>query len=370
MRLLLGVPDLDLASGGIAAVAQRLAAELAAQSHEVALAYSVDPAQPRLPVPDGVQALEFPRAGSPLGRWRQARQRLDGWIARRPPALLHDHGLWRPENAAVQSAARAHGLPLIVQPCGMLQDWPMRQSRLKKRLAWMLYQRRLLAGARAVIATGADERRETATRLPAGPALACIPHGVELPELPEWPRARRAVFLGRLHPKKQVDLLLRAWARLRPAGWRLEIAGNGEPAHEQALHTLAHGLGLDPASVRFLGPVHGEAKTALLAGSQLFLQPSLQENFGLAVAEALAHGLPVLASRAMPWSELETDGAGWWVAPDADAVEAALAQALALPAPVLAAMGARARRLARRYGWAESARRTLDLYRQVLESPP
>ncbi|MDP3856729.1 MAG: glycosyltransferase [Stagnimonas sp.] len=367
MKLLLGVPDLDLASGGLAAVAQRLTAELAAQSQQVTLAYSVDPARPRLSLPPGVQALEYPRQGPPWQYWRQSRARLRAWLAAERPDLVHDHGLWRPENAAFQSAAGAGGPPLLVQPCGMLQDWPLRQSRLKKQLAWRLYQRRLIAGAAAVIATSEDERRETAPRLPPGPELVCIPHGVELPAAaPVLARERRAVYLGRLHPKKQVDVLLRAWARLRPPGWQLHIAGGGEPAHERELRQLAEQSGLGD-SVRFLGVVQGEAKSALLAGSQLFLQPSLQENFGLAVAEALAHGLPALTTRGTPWSEVEAQGCGWWVAPDAASVQGALAQALALTPEQLAAMGERARQLAARYSWAEAARQTLALYQRVLE---
>lgn len=367
MKLLLGVPDLDRASGGLAVVAQRLAGEMAAQAHAVTLAYSVAPEQPRLPLPDGVRSLEYSRQGSGWQRWRRARQQLRDWIAAEQPDLLHDHGVWAPENAAFQGSALAARLPLVQQPCGMLQDWPLQQSRRKKQLAWALYQRRLLAGAASVIVTCEDERREIAARLPAGPELLHIPHGVDYPDpLPALPRQRRAVYLGRLHPKKQVDVLLRAWARLRPAGWEFHIAGGGEPEHVRELHELVQREGLETV-VRFLGPVQGAAKTELLAGSQLFLQPSLQENFGLAIAEALAHGLPVLTTRATPWSEIEAQHCGWWIAPDQAAVQTALAQALALGAEPLAAMGARARQLAARYSWAEATRQTVAAYQAAIE---
>lgn len=366
MKLLLGVPDLDLASGGVAAVAQRLAGELAAQSHSVTLAYSVDPSQPRLPLPDGVRALEYPRAGSGWQRWRRAREQLRDWIAAERPDLLHDHGVWSPENAAFQGAALAAGRPLVQEPCGMLQDWPLQQSRRKKQLAWALYQRRLIAGSASVIVTCEDERRETAARLPAGPELLHIPHGVDYPDpLPPLPRQRRAAYLGRLHPKKQVDVLLRAWARLRPAGWEFHIAGGGEPEHVRELHTMVERERLGD-TVRFLGPVQGEAKTALLAGSQLFLQPSLQENFGLAIAEALAHGLPVITTRATPWAEIETNHCGWWIGTDEEAVQTAMDKALALSADSLAGMGRRARQLAARYSWAETTRQTVAAYQRAL----
>lgn len=300
-----------------------------------------------------------------MARWK-AFGELVARAARESGAhLVHDRGLWLPENAAAQSKAHRLGLPLIVQPCGMLQDWSMAQSAVKKHLAWQLYQRRLLASARSIVVTSEDERRETARRLPPGPTVAVIPHGVDGPEtLPTQPRRRRAVFLGRLHPKKQVDLLLRAWAQIRPAGWELQIAGGDEGGHLQELQTLVKAQNLE-AVVHFLGPVRGEAKTALLTGSQLFLQPSLQENFGLAIAEALAHGLPVITTRATPWQEIEQERCGWWVGTDEQSVRTALAAALALPATTLAEMGLRARNLAERYSWRACAKQTLVLYERL-----
>lgn len=366
MRILLGAPNLDMASGGLSALVSRMAAELASLSHQVALAYAVDPAQLRLPAPSGVELVEYPYAGLPWQLWWRARHRLDRWIAGHRLQCVHDYGLWRPENLAMQSTALAHRVPLLIQPCGMLLDWAMTQSRLKKQLALALYQRRLLAGSAAVLVTSDGERQETGARLPPGCRLESIPHGVELPPPSDRPRQRRAVFLGRLHPVKQLDLVLRAWAELRPADWRLDLAGPGESDYLRDLQRLTDQLGLGDR-VRFLGPLQGEAKHELLAGSQLYLQPSLQENFGLAIAEALAHGLPVLTSHHTPWEALETERCGWWVAGEQAAVTAALREALSLPAQTLAEMGARARQLAGRYSWRESALRTVAVYEAVAD---
>jgi len=369
MRVLLTVPDLDLASGGLAAVAQQLAGALAAAGESVTLLYSVHPGSPRLPVPKGVFAVEVPREGSALTLWRRCRQTLAAAIVATRPAVLHDHGLWRPENAAAMGTARDLGLPLVVQPCGMLQQWPMAQRALKKRLAWHGYQKRLLAPAAAVVVTSAEEQRETARWLPRQPPMVCIPHGVAAPAgAKPVVRQRQAVFVGRLHPKKQIDVLLRSWSRLKPQGWQLCIAGTGEPVYERALRQLADEGGAGE-HIRFLGQVQGEAKSRLLAESQLFLQPSLQENFGLAVAEALAHGLPVLTTHEMPWAEVETLGCGWSVAASPEAIHAALAEALALPAEQLAAMGERAAPLAARYNWTETARQTIALYERLRAHP-
>lgn len=317
-------------------------------------------------MPPGVDVHSLPWRPSPLERYQQFRAATVALAQATRSEVIHDRGLWLPENAAAAAAAHALGLPLIAQPCGMLQAWPMAQKALKKRLAWALYQRRLLQRAAAVITTCAEERDETAARLGDRARVVCIPHGVTLPTLAaDAPRRRQAVYLGRLHPKKQVDLLLRAWAAIAPQGWQLHIAGSGEPAYEAMLRDEATALGITEA-VRFHGSLVGEAKHELLATSQLFLQPSLQENFGLAVAEALAHGLPALTTTAMPWAHLVSAGAGWSVTPDVTAVTAALRQALALDETSLLAMGQRARMLATGLSWQDNALRVRALYQSAL----
>lgn len=367
MKILLTAPDLDAASGGPSVVVTRFAAELVALGHSVALVFMAPrPGDSELLLPPETEIVRLPRLRNPWQRFRQFRMAtgdlIDGWGAQ----LVHDHGLWLPENAAAASAAHRAACPFLSQPCGMLQDWPFSNQRLKKTLAWHGYQHRLLSRAAAVVVTSAKEQQETTSRLGSPELLRLIPHGVDLPELPmsRPPRLRRAVFLGRLDPKKQVDLLLRAWIKLRPQGWQLALAGGGDADYVAELKLMAQQGGIAD-QVKFLGPVHGEAKSLLLAGSQLFLQPSLHENFGLSVAEALAHELPALTTTAMPWMDLEAVGGGWSVNPDESSVTHGLSLALKLPAETLATMGLQARKLVSRYCWTETAKQTLAIYAAV-----
>lgn len=365
MRVLLTIPDLAAAAGGPPVLVTRLAGALHAAGDEVVLLFGERPGLPALAVPDGVSAQAVAWHPNPWQRYRRFRDAVIDTIASRRIEVVHDHGLWLPENAASAIGARRAARPWVAQPCGMLQDWSVQQQRLKKRLAWLGYQRRLIGYSAGLIAASESEARETTARLPANVRMHCIPHGVDLPELPAAaPRKRQAVFLGRLHPVKQVDVLLRSWAALAPPDWQLQIAGGGEPAYEAMLKALATSLGIDH-SVRFLGPVQGEAKRLLLAESQLFLQPSQQENFGLSVLEALAHGLPALTTTAMPWASLPAAGCGWSVAPGAAAITQALGAALALPATALAAMGQRGAALATRYSWGATAQATRLVYAQA-----
>jgi glycosyltransferase involved in cell wall biosynthesis len=362
MKVLLTIPDLCADTGGPPVVVTRMAASLRDRGAEVTLLHAQPPQRQSLSPPDGVRVVPLSWQGSPWRRYRAFRRTAASLITRHGIEVVHDHGLWLPENIGAADAARALRRPLVLQPCGMLQQWSLEQQALKKRLAWWGYQRPRAQAAAAAVFTSAAERAESARHLRAGTVQQVIPHGVDLPALDRHlPRRRQAVFLGRLHPKKQVHLLLSAWAELRPAGWQLVIAGSGTPEHDASLRAQAAALGLD-AVVRFLGAVHGAEKSALLADSQLFLQPSLQENFGLSVAEALAHGLPALTTREMPWTELESAGCGWSVPADAAGVTGALAEALQLSPEQLAAMGARAQAMTARFSWSAAAAATLALY--------
>lgn len=363
MKVLLTIPDLCADAGGPPVVVVRMAEALRDLGVTVHLLYATPPGRPGLAVPPGVAAHAVDWQGSAWRRYRAFRGAATKLIAQEGIALVHDHGLWLPENVAAADAAHAARRPFVLQPCGMLQTWAFAQQAAKKQLAWRLYQRRRVRRASALVVTADTERNESAARIgtPA-PRMPLIPHGVDAPlPTPGVTRQRQAVYLGRLHPKKQVDVLLDAWARIRPTGWRLAIAGSGEPDYEQTLRAQADTLGI-AAQVQFLGAVHGAAKSALLAGSQLFLQPSLHENFGLAVAEAMMHGLPALTTQEMPWQQLATQRCGWSVPADAASVRAALAEGLALTPEALADMGKRARTLALEYSWPAAALATLRLY--------
>ena len=114
-------------------------------------------------------------------------------------------------------------------------------------------------------------------------------------------------------------MLIEAWVRLRPEGWRLRIAGPDEAGHRAEIEALVirHRLA---GVVSFLGPVEGKAKTDAYRTADLFILPTHSENFGMVVAEALSYGVPVLTTHGAPWSELETERCGWWVEPTVDGI--------------------------------------------------
>ncbi len=298
-------------------------------------------------------------------------QGLTAALSAGPPgaAVLHDHGLWLPQHRLAAAAAAWSGVPLVVSVRGMLSPWALRQNRLKKKVAWTLFQRRVLAAAALLHATS-EEEVENVRRLGIRRPVALISNGVDVPEqtrtLSEGRRSRQALFLGRLHPVKGLLNLVRAWAQVRPEGWELVLAGPDDDGHRADIEQAARALRVAPA-VRFTGTVGDDEKWDLYADADLFVLPSHSENFGIVVAEALAAGVPALTTKGTPWQDLETHACGWWVEVGAEPLAQALAEATSASDERRQAMGARGRALVEQhYSWAHVADEMAAVYAWLL----
>src|SRR5262249_4151851 len=154
--------------------------------------------------------------------------------------------------------------------------------------------------------------------------------------------------------------------RVRPEGWRLQIAGPDEAGHQIEVENAVCAAGLREI-VSFIGPVAGETKKSAFFSADLFVLPTHSENFGIAVAEALAHGLPVLTTTGAPWSRLPELGCGWWVDVSVDEIAACLRQATSCDTETLRAMGARGRKWVRaEFGWERVAKEFIATYQDLL----
>ncbi|MEO8112746.1 MAG: glycosyltransferase [Phenylobacterium sp.] len=286
--------------------------------------------------------------------------------------VIHDNGIWLPHNHRLAQLARRRGIPRVVSTRGMLEPWAMNHKRWRKALAWRLYQRRDLVGAQRLHAT-AEEEAANVRRLGLGPPVAVVPNGVDLPELsevvtdagacPDQPRT--ALFLGRIYPVKGLLMLVEAWAQLRPPGWILRIAGPDEAGHRGEVQAAVTSSGLSDV-VSFVGPVAGEEKRTLLLSADVLVLPSYSESFGMAVAEALAHGTPVLTTTAVPWPTLAQRGCGWRVEPNVAGVAQGLRLVMSSSSQTLGEMGARGRAfMAAEFGWDGVARQFVKIYETI-----
>ncbi len=262
--------------------------------------------------------------------------------------LFHSHGVWGMPTIYAGTIARRRRIPLVFSPHDMLSKWAMAFSRGRKQFAWWcLGQGRAIAAATCFHAACESEALDI-RRLGFRQPVAVIPNGVELPELAAGPARdrsarRRLLFLSRIHPKKGIPVLLRAWQKVahRHPDWELIVAGPNEGGHLSCLQTLKGELGLQRVS--FLGPSYGDAKAALYRSADLFVLPTYSESFGMVIAEALAHGVPVITTTGAPWQDLDRRACGWWIELSEQNLAETLHGAMALPEALRVEMGRRGR---------------------------
>ena len=340
-------------------------------------------------------------------------------------SVVHVHGLWMHPGIIARRAASATNSPLVISPHGMLEPWALQNSRWKKRLAAWLFENRNLRSAACLHALCEAEARNFRNYGLTNP-IAVIPNGVESQAQGAGREAQSGkaratglsdaesdcpvrdlkadgkkvlLFLGRIHPKKGLANLIRAWRNAQgrrregarreaqgarredPEEWVLAIAGPDEGGHEAEIQSLATELGIAweerraqgarrrplGASVVFLGPLYGEAKKQSLAGADAFVLPSFSEGFSMAILEAAACGLPVLLTPQCNFPELVAAAGAVEMQPEVESCEAGLRKMLSLSAPERQAMGRRGRELIERnYTWPMIATRMISVYSWLL----
>ena len=196
--------------------------------------------------------------------------------------------------------------------------------------------------------------------------VAVIPNGIDIPVIrPEFKEVEtpRVLFLSRLHPKKGLDSLLRAWpevtARFTEA--ELVVAGPDESGFGAKMQTFANELNLK--NVKFIGPITGKEKYKLYAQCTVYVLPTHSENFGLTVGEALAAGTPVVTTTGAPWSGLIHHRCGWWIDLTESNLASAMIEALSLPHSERSSMGRRGREwMDADFSWTGISRAMNDVY--------
>jgi glycosyltransferase involved in cell wall biosynthesis len=286
--------------------------------------------------------------------------------------VLHDNGIWLRHHRRLAKLAETRGIPRVVSTRGMLEPWAMKHKRVKKTLAWRLYQRRDLQRAHCHHTT-AEIETQNVRRLGLGVPVRMISNGLDLPEAltkkkatAKQTRPRIALFLGRIYSVKGLPMLVDAWARVRPNGWVLQIAGPDEAGHRGEVENAISAAGLSD-TISFLGPLSGQAKQSAFFEADLFVLATYSESFGMAVGEALAHGLPVLTTKGAPWPMLPDRRCGWWVDASVDGIAEGLRQATSQDSETLQVMGARGRELiAAQFSWANVAKQFMAMYEELM----
>jgi len=375
LRIVHFIQSLDPSRGGPPQVAMHLADGQARLGHQVLVIHA------------GAETTVVPN-GSPTAVRHQVRSSLWRRFGMTVPEtkriaqadFCHLHGIWEPLVTSAWRRCIALSVPFTVQPHGMLQPWSLAQKAFKKRLALALAYRRMLGRASFLHALNADEASDI-ERLGLRVPIRVIPNGVDTsafmnarehantiaPDSRVLGRGHPYIlFLSRLHHVKGLDLLAEAFIEVsrRHPTVQLVVAGPDDGAGDEfKAHISAAGLS---GRVHMTGPLLGVHKQRALAEAEMFVLPSRQEGFSVAILEALASGTPVVVSEQCHFPELSTFDAGLVLPRTSAAFADAILEGLADPAR----FAARARRgldLVRRdYDWASIASRSIAAYRWAL----
>ena len=332
MKILRAIHTVNPALGGPIESVKQSSVLLARRGHVVEI-ISLD-------APDDPWVRDFPVPVHALGPGRGGygyTPRFPLWIAERHgdyDAVIVQ-GIWQYSSLGVWRALRGTATPYFVFPHGMLDPWFKRTyplKHIKKLLYWPWAEYRVLRDAAAVLFTSEEERRLARESFS---LYRCkevvVNYGTAAPamdlenaradffrDFPKLHGQHFLLFLGRLHGKKGCDFLIEAFAALRNssvgnAPLHLVLAGPcADEEYLLHLKRLAASATNDDGSITFTGMLSGNRKWGALAGAEAFILPSHQENFGIAVVEALACGTPVLISNKVNiWREIEADNAGY-----------------------------------------------------------
>lgn len=310
--------------------------------------------------------------------YRTAKRDCKEIFDRERPDIVHVQGLWQMGTHAACVVAEKMHIPVVISPRGMLDPWALSVKKWKKKLGLLLYQMRDLKNAVAFHAASEEEAKHVSDFGMKQP-IFMVPNGVIMPETMPTHRQktpgepRIAMFMSRLHPGKGLMLLVDAWAKVKPVGWKMVVAGPDNYGHKAEVVQRLQEFRID-SEWEFVGELNEQEKWAALANADLFVHPSASENFGISIAEALAAGVPVITTKGCPWRVIEEGIApeigksGMWIDRDVEVLSKALKEMMWASDTVRSELGTQGKKLIRaHFSWNAMGRKMVDSYRQVIK---
>jgi glycosyltransferase involved in cell wall biosynthesis len=236
------------------------------------------------------------------------------------PDIVHVNGCWLPQDALTIIWSKTAGYSVALTTHGMLDPTCIGRNYWTRKLpALIIYQKRALNAADVIIATS-EEEKEHIAKFSNKEKIRIVPIGIELEDISprnDWNQNKKILTLSRIHPIKGLENFISAIDKCRNSlkDYCVQIVGNGDVNYINDLKNLVDKLNLS-SIISFTGSVYGKEKYRLYKEADFFVSSSFSENFGLSIAEALASGTPVIATKGTPWMDLERFYCGMWI--DAD----------------------------------------------------
>lgn len=365
MRIIHYIPSIDRTAGGTSTYMQVLAKELGKLADVHIITHASDN-----PLPMYNCVMHNVAGYNPLnGKFKNEVKALLDEIK---PDIVHVNCCWMPTCAVVQHLAQECGYKVVLTPHGMLEPWIIKRHYWTRKFpALLLYQRTAIQKADCLQAT-ADSEKDNLLKLGYNNNIEVVKLGIDTEEIalkPSWKKTKQILFLSRVHVKKGINFLIDAAEILREElkEYKIVVAGEGESDYVSSLKQQIKDKGLQKI-LQFIGGVYGDEKWKLFQTSDFFVLPTHSENFGLAIAEALASGTPVITTVGTPWSDLNDFHAGEWIEIGTLPLVETLRKFLGLTNKELENIGRNGRKLIEtKYSANVMAEKMMGLYHSVID---
>ena len=311
------------------------------------------------------------------------------------PDIIHTYGIWDYPNYIANKYSIKNNVKHIIAPCGMLHKEALISSFIKKKVAWYLFQKKILLNSACIHIKSNHELKNILKFFPKEKTVL-ISNPINIKNIKQKSLPKQNLFknislkkkiifyIGRIHEQKGLIVLLRVWndIAINFPDWILIIAGPDNNGYKNKLiNYIASSKNLncvcvdneivdfnDNINLIMTGPLYGDDKHNLFQYSSLFISPSDFESFGVTITEAFAYNLPVIISKNTPWNLIEKEKCGWIINDKRTNLKKILLKAFSLDIKVLKLMGKNSKKIIQNYETEVIANKTLTLYKKLINN--
>lgn len=357
------IPSIDRIAGGTSTFMQVLGKELGKLAEVHIITHFSDN-----PLPIDNCKIHYVEGFNPFNR--RFKYEVNRLLDMVKPDMVHVNCCWTPECTIVQRLAQRRSIKVVLTPHGMLEPWIIKRHYWTRKLpALLLYQKAAIQNADCLQAT-AESEKENLLKLGYNSNIKIVKLGIDAESITmktSWKKNKQILFLSRVHVKKGINYLIDAVDVLQKElkGYKILVAGEGDADYITTLKQQIAGNGLQEI-IQLIGGVYGDTKWKLFQTSDFFVLPTNSENFGLAIAESLASGTPVITTVGTPWNDLNTSNAGAWIEIGTQPLVETLKRFLSLSDEELEVMGKNGRKLIEtKYSAMVMAEEMMEIYQSI-----